>query len=277
MPFLLLRIFVTSLAVAGSLSSSKSEGEPVTDPLDLARLQNRPWTRVHDAPVRGDTSAKKLALIFTGGDFSESTRAILDTLERRGVRASFFVTGSYVRNPENRALLARIIAQGHYLGPHSDGHLLYAPWEDRERSLVSEEEFTGDLMRNISDIRDLGANLGPVPYFIPPYEWYNRQQTAWAAKNGVLLFNFTPGSGSNRDWAPEGHKSFVPSRTILQDILAYEQRDPHGLNGFLLLLHLGSGRADPFHPLLDELLDELVHRGYAFCRVDQLLPVLDRD
>ena len=110
-------------------------------------------------------------------------------------------------------------------------------------------------------------------YFIPPYEWYNADQVRWSRPMGVLLFNFTSGSGSNRDWAPEGHKSFAPSKKILDDILAYEQKDPHGLNGFLLLLHLGSQRADKMHVLLGPLIEELKRRGYSFARVDELLPV----
>ena len=88
---------------------------------------------------------------------------------------------------------------------------------------------------------------------------------------GVLLFNFTPGSGSNRDWAPEDHKSFVPSQKILDDILAYEKKDPHGLNGFLLLLHLGSQRKDKMHVLLDPLLQQLSSRDYGFVRIDDML------
>jgi hypothetical protein len=88
---------------------------------------------------------------------------------------------------------------------------------------------------------------------------------------GDTLVNFTPGSGSNRDYAPEGDRAFVPSQKIYDDILAYEQKDPHGLNGFLLLLHLGSGRKDPFHTRLGPLCDELARRGYQFVRVDSLV------
>ncbi len=56
-----------------------------------------------------------------------------------------------------------------------------------------------------------------------------------------------------------------------QNILAYEQKDPHGLNGFLLLLHLGSQRQDKMHVRLDPLLDQLAARGYSFVRVDEML------
>jgi peptidoglycan/xylan/chitin deacetylase (PgdA/CDA1 family) len=166
-----------------------------------------------------------------------------------------------------------MVRDGHYLGPHSDHHPLYAPWEDRKKTLVTEEEFRADLQQNIDDLRGYGAlreTDRPI-YFIPPYEWYNADQVRWSRPMGVLLFNFTPGSGSNRDWAPEGHKSFVPSRKILEDVLAYEQWEERGLNGFLLLLHLGSQRQDKFHVLIPQLLDQLKSRGYVFVRVDEML------
>jgi len=45
------------------------------------------------------------------------------------------------------------------------------------------------------------------------------------------------------------------------------------LNGFLLLLHLGSGpgRSDKFHSRFAELLDTLAAKGYRFVGVDELL------
>ena len=238
-------------------------------------VQRKEWTYVEGGVTRGDTSKKQLALIFTGGDFGEGTGHVLDTLAEHGVKASFFFTGDYLRKPGHADFLRRIIAEGHYLGPHSDAHPLYAPWEDRSKTLVTREFFREDLRKNIDDLRKLGAlrdRSKPV-YFIPPYEWYNEDQSRWSREMGLFLFNFTPGSGSNRDWAPEGHKSFAPSRKIIDDILAYEQKDPHGLNGFLLLLHVGSQRQDKTFLLLGELIGELKRRGYAFGTVDEVLPL----
>ena len=227
----------------------------------------------HGGVIRGDTSKKQLALIFTGGDFGEGTEHILNVLRDEHIHASFFVTGDFLRKAEYVPLIQRAIKEGHYVGPHSDRHPLYCPWEDREKSLVSEEEFRADLQKNIDDLRALGAlqdESKPI-YFIPPYEWFNADQVNWSRKMNVQLFNFTPGSGSNRDWAPEGHKSFVPSQQIIDDILAYEQKDPHGLNGFILLLHVGSERKDKTFLMLNTLLVELKKRGYSFVRIDELL------
>lgn len=222
--------------------------------------------------VRGDVAAKKLALVFTGDEYGESTEPILDTLKHRKIHGAFFVTGNFVRQSALRRLLQRAVAEGHYVGPHSDKHPLYASWDDRDKSLVTQEAFDADLKINITGLREIGALDGKEPtYFIPPYEHFNRDQVEWSRALGIKLFNFTPGCGSNRDYAPEGDAHFVPSQKIYDDILAFEQKDPHGLNGFILLMHLGSGRKDPFHPRLGSLCDELAKRGYQFERVDRLL------
>jgi endoglucanase len=222
--------------------------------------------------IRGDLETKRLALIFTGDQFGGSAAPILDALAERRIKASFFLTGGFVKQESLRPALRRMVGDGHYVGLHSDSHPLYAPWDDRQRSLVTATFFKEDLQKNIDGLRAAGALAPGAPIlFVPPYEWYNAEQVAWSDAMDVGLINFTPGSGSNRDYAREGDRVFVPSQQILDDVLAYEQKDPHGLNGFLLLLHLGSGRRDPFHPQLGALCDELSRRGYEFARVDELL------
>src|SRR5690606_1362551 len=96
---------------------------------------------------------------------------------------------------------------------------------------------------------------------------------AWARSLGVVIFNFTPGTGSNRDYMSELDPNFRSSRDILHDLLAFEAREPDGLNGAILLLHLGADRRDKMYLLLDELIGELVTRGYRFRRIDHLIPV----
>ncbi|MBC7186742.1 MAG: polysaccharide deacetylase family protein [Calditrichaeota bacterium] len=238
-------------------------------------IQHHPrWRHDHAGIVRGDTSVRVLALIFTGGDYGEGCEHILSTLESHGIKASFFLTGAFLSQPERRSCVRRMVGQGHYVGPHSHAHLLYSPWEDRSKSLVGRRLFRQDLRQNLRELRALGAlRHAKVVYFIPPYEWYNEDHVRWANEMGVVLCNFTPGSGSHRDWIPEGEKGFVPGTAILQDILAYEQQDPNGLNGFLLLLHLGAQRQDKVFLQLGPLVEELLRRGYRFVRIDELLAI----
>jgi peptidoglycan/xylan/chitin deacetylase (PgdA/CDA1 family) len=230
------------------------------------------FTYDHGGIVRGDRTKKQIALVFTGGDYGEGTAPILDTLRQRQVHASLFVTGGFLRQLAQANLLKRAVREGHYVGPHSDQHLLYAPWEDREKSIVGEQQFKHDLKKNLANLRRLGAlPQGQQVFFIPPYEWFNQDQVRWSHDLHATLFNFSPGSGSNRDYLPESDQRFVSSREILDGILKYEQKSSDGLNGYILLLHLGADRNDKMYLLLPELIRELRARGYEFVRIDKLL------
>ena len=251
------------LTAVVSILSSAAFAEP---------SQRENWRYDHGAAIRGDVTSNRMAVVFTGDELGEGTAAILDALKQHEVKGSFFVTGRFVRNSELQPQVKRMVAEGHYVGPHSDEHPLYAAWEKRGESLVTRDFFHRDIQRNIDGLRAIGAlPKGEQVLFVPPYEWFNTDQVAWCRELGVELINFTPGSGSNRDYAPEGNPRFVASRAILRDILKYEANEPHGLNGFLLLMHLGSGRKDAFHALLPQLLDELTTRGYELVRADDLL------
>jgi len=223
--------------------------------------------------VRGSTATRRIALEFTGHEFAEGGPVILDQLARRGARASFFLTGDFLRTPAFEPLVRRIIGEGHYLGPHSDKHLLYCAWESAGQTLVTREAFFRDLEDNLRAIEAYGVNRGAVRYWVPAYEWYNSEIVAWSATVGLTLVNFTPGTRSNADYTGEADRNFVSSQRILDSILAREREDPRGLNGYLLLLHIGAGpgRTDKMHDRLGSLLDELSARGYRFVRVDELL------
>jgi peptidoglycan/xylan/chitin deacetylase (PgdA/CDA1 family) len=226
----------------------------------------------HGAVVRGDVSRKLITLIFTGDEHGEGTEFILNTLQRKGLKASFFVTGSYIANEQHHPLLRRMVDEAHYLGPHSHAHPLYCAWQDRSCTLITEQYFKRDLQKNIDALRQFGAlQDGDGTLFVPPFEWYNWDQVAWSRDMGVELMNFTPGTSSNRDYVSEGQPGFVSSEQIAQNILAYEQREVDGLNGFMLLMHLGASRQDKMHLQLPELLESLTERGYRFVRVDELL------
>jgi peptidoglycan/xylan/chitin deacetylase (PgdA/CDA1 family) len=229
--------------------------------------------RVEGAIVRGPVDARRLALVFTGHEFAEGTVAILDTLRERGVRASFFLTGAFLRDPDKAALVRRMVQDGHYVGAHSDGHLLYCPWTGPKVTLVSREEFVTDLERNYDVLRQFGVTRERARYFLPPYEWYNEEIARWTESLGFSLICHTRGTRSNADYTEEASPQFVSSDTIMQSILRREREDPHGLNGFMLLLHVGAGpgRRDKFHARFPELMSELAKRGYQFVRVDELL------
>ncbi len=222
------------------------------------------------AIVRGPRAARRMALVFTGHEFAEGGETILDELAKHGARATFFLTGDFLDNPRFRVLVRRIVAEGHGLGPHSDKHLLYCEWTASKKPLVSKAVFKADMLANLEKIERLGT--ARPRYFLPPYEHYNEEIARWSAELGLRLVNFTPGTRSNADYTEEGKPNFVASQAIFDSILYREREDPHGLNGFLLLLHIGAGpgRTDKFHARFAALLDELAGKGYRFVRLEDL-------
>jgi peptidoglycan/xylan/chitin deacetylase (PgdA/CDA1 family) len=231
------------------------------------------FTLDHGAVIRGDITRREIALVFTGHEFADGGPAIRDALKKRGIAAGFFFTGDFYRNPENASLIRSLREDGHYLGPHSDKHLLYCAWENRDRLLVTQVEFTSDILRNYEAIGAFGIAKDDAPYFIPPYEWYNETIVRWAGKLGVGLFSFTPGTLSNADYTTPDMAGYRPSDRIYRSIIDRERSDPNGLNGFILLVHIGThpDRADKFSGRLDELLAELGGKDYRFVRIDKLL------
>jgi peptidoglycan/xylan/chitin deacetylase (PgdA/CDA1 family)/HEAT repeat protein len=224
--------------------------------------------------IRGPKDAKRIALVFTGHEYGEGGETILNALQNHNAHASFFLTGVFLSKPEFNGLLDRIVGERHYLGPHSDQHLLYCAWEKPHRTLLTEEEFANDLMANT--IKTSRRGFEPIRfrrYFLPPFEHYNREIVDWTRRQRWNLINYTPGTRSHADYTGEADKNFTSSQVILDSIVKREQEDPHGLNGFILLLHIGSGpgRADKFHTRFGELLDYLTGKGYELVRVDELL------
>ncbi len=223
--------------------------------------------------VRGDTTRKRLALIFTGGDFYDGGSFIQSLLKAKKIHASFCFTGGFYRNPENTTLLKQLAADGHYLGAHSDQHLLYCDWSKRDSLLVSHEQFVHDLFDNFAIMAKFDIKKEDARFFIPPYEWYNSTIAQWAKELGLVLFNFTPGTGSNADYTTPEMSNYKSSDWIYRHIIAFEQSHPAGLNGFLLLLHIGThpDRTDKFYLHLPKLLDYLAQKNYELVRVDELL------
>jgi endoglucanase len=224
------------------------------------------------AVVRGRRDVKVLALVFTGHEFGEGGTTILDALAARRARASFFLTGDFLRRPDFEPLVRRIVEDGHYLGPHSDKHLLYCDWTAAKKTLVTREQFETDLERNVAAIERFGVPADRIRYFLPAYEWCNREIVAWAGSLGFETINFTPGTRSNADYMEDADAKFVSSPAIEESILRAEQSQPGGLGGFLLLLHVGAGprRTDKMHARLGGLLDRLAARGYRFVRIDEI-------
>jgi peptidoglycan/xylan/chitin deacetylase (PgdA/CDA1 family) len=212
---------------------------------DLTRALKEP----EGAYYRADTSARVIYLNFTAHEFME-------------VQASFFLTGDFVRKEPQ--WVKRLHQSGHYVGAHSDKHLLYCDWTKRDSLLEPLPVIRKDLEDNVEELVRLGVPRNSMKFFMPPYEWYNRTVFDLVNSMGYVMVNFSPGTSSNADYTTPDMKNYLSSDTIMARILRYERT--RGMNGFHLLIHVGTdpARADKLYTKLPELIAYFRSRGYHF-------------
>ena len=91
----------------------------------------------------------KISLTFDNGPDLEVTPGVLDTLAKHDVKATFFLLGKNLAEPERRILAVRAFSEGHQLGNHSYSHsvpfgLLDSP-TDAVNEILSTDALLGDL------------------------------------------------------------------------------------------------------------------------------------
>ena len=213
------------------------------------------------AIVRSDTLQKNIYLCFTGHDYIDGFEHVISVLNNQKVKASFFLTGDFVRN--NRGLVKDIAKNGHFIGAHSDKHLLYCDWTKRDSLLHPEEIIQEDIMNNLNALEELGIQ---PKYFMPPYEWYNEKVVEIAAELDQITVNFSHGTRSNADYTTPDMPKYISTNKILESIYNYESFD--NMNGFHLLIHPGTSpkRKDKLYLELEELIINLQKKGYEFSK-----------
>lgn len=212
--------------------------------------------------IRTDPSKKQITLVFTAADKADGAEVIRQALKRQKIQGAFFFTGGFYKTfPE---VVKSLKQDGHYLGAHSNNHLLYCAWEKRDSTLITREDFTKDMMENYRFMAEAGIHATEAPLFIPPYEWYNEEVAGWAQGIGLKVVNFTPGTDSNADYTTPDMKNYRSSKDIYNKIMKVEATE--GLNGHLLLIHLGThpDRTDKLYNQLDKLIKTLKKKGYVF-------------
>ena len=243
------------------LSAMQKEG------MKQADIQSDKNVYVNDGIIRTDPSKKQITLVFTAADKADGADAIISTLKKHGIKGGFFFTGEfYELYPD---VVKRLRAEGHLVGSHSYGHLLYMPWENRDSLLVTREQFELDMLKSYEVMRKAGIEYKDAPVYIPPYEYYNKEIAAWAKNMGIQLINYTPVTMSNADYTtPDMGAKYRSSKFIYDKIMEVEKKE--GLNGHLMLIHFGTDdrRTDKFYNgYLDKMIKTLKRKGYTFVPV----------
>lgn len=196
---------------------------------------------------QGDDRRRWIALTFDAGSDVGNTRAILDLLAARHVRATFSLTGIWARaNPE---LVRRIAREGHVIVNHSDTHRSFTGFSTGTSGLSAAERAAQLAGADASIAAITGRSTRP--WFRPPYgdiDAATPQDVARAGYRYVLL------------WTVDslGWKGLAPADVAARCL---EGAKP----GAILLLHVGSASTDA--AALPMILDGLQARRYELVTV----------
>ena len=219
--------------------------------------------------VQGNPGEKNICLVFTADSLATGAQTIISTLKKNNVKGAFFFTGYFFsRHPD---IVKRLLDDGHYVSCHGYKHQVLCPWDNRDSSLVTHDQFIADLKQAYATMAPFGITPQSSPYFIPPYEWYNARHASWARELGLQVINFTPGTQSNNDYTWVGMKYYRDNKWLWNRMMDWEQQ--HTLNGHFLMVHFGkdSRRPKGFYDMLPQLIKELRKRGYNFVTPEQMV------
>jgi endoglucanase len=272
-------LLLSMICVWINISCALANGDIISTTIELpfakdtiidGRIQNN-FTLESGAIIRGDSSKKNLSLVFTGDEYFEGLNFIIKTLDQENIKGSFFFTGRLYRNPEVSSMIKELYAKGHYLGAHSDMHILYNDWIKRDSMLVTKDSLLKDLEENFKVMQSQGIDH-PKKFYIPPYEWWNREIAGYINDLGIELLSFTPGTRTNADYTwPGMGAAYKSSDQLMEAVKIFEQTK--GLNGIILLIHIGTDprRTDKFFNSLPELIRFCRQKGYEFFSISELL------
>jgi len=194
------------------------------------------------------TLEKRLALTFDDGPNPHNTPRLLELLESKGIKATFFVVGRRVRR--FRDLLKKTAAAGHEIGNHGDHHV---PLSLLPRAIIRRElEVCGNLVEGVT---------GRRPRFMrPPMGWFSDKVLEITRQLG---YEPVIGSVHPQDSRQPGLE------TILHRVR------PRIEPGAVIILHdggwrIGVGRNQTL-AAVDIITDELLESGYRFQTLSELV------
>lgn len=174
---------------------------------------------------------KRVFITFDDGPIPEATPWVLDTLDRFGIKATFFMVGQNVeRNP---GLLDEVKRRGHAVGNHTLHHIQGA---------------SATTMRYMRDSAE-GARLTGSSLFRPPHGWLRpRQLMALKKHYRVIMYDLV-----SRDYSKR-----LTSEELVDIVKRYVR------NGSIIVFHDSIKSMPRLKTALPICLQWLKDEGYEF-------------
>lgn len=174
---------------------------------------------------------KRVFLTFDDGPIPEVTPWVLDTLDRYGVKATFFMVGQNVqRNPQ---LLTEVRRRGHAVGNHTLHHIQGA---------------SATTLRYMRDAAE-GASVTGSLLFRPPHGWLRPRQL-WALKKHYRIIMY--------DIVTRDYSRRADAQRVIDNVRRYTR------DGSIIVFHDSLKSIDKLRTALPEAIEWLRAQGYAF-------------
>jgi len=205
------------------------------------------WVKNHLVITRINTKDKVAALTFDDGPDAKSTSAVLDSLARHNVRATFFVVGCKMETQTD--LLKKMALAGHEVANHSYSH------KDFNR-------MSGDEIRN--EIRNTNKLIhkitGQKPVLFRPPGGYLSNELIRITREEHVKVAYWSWETDSKDWK-NGR-----SATAIADYICN-----HIAPGQIIILHDGCTNSMTTAAAIDLMLPELINQGYRFVTMTELI------
>jgi peptidoglycan-N-acetylmuramic acid deacetylase len=192
----------------------------------------------------GDTNQYEVYLTFDAGYDNGELPKILDILDEKNVKASFFLTGDFVRRfPE---LTIRMAHEGHTICNHTYSHA--------DITKISKEELQVELTKLEEAYHNL-TGMYMVKYFRPPEGSFDEKSLSNVNELGYKTVFW---SSAYCDWNTNGQKSVEYTKEVYLNNLH---------KGAILLMHSVSSSN---REALPGIIDEVLNQGFTFKTVTSL-------
>jgi peptidoglycan/xylan/chitin deacetylase (PgdA/CDA1 family) len=205
----------------------------------------------------------QIALCFDLYDDDTGLYQVLAALRSRGIKATFFLNGDFIRrNPKAAAAIAE--------AGHETASLFYSPIDFSDtRYRITHEFVANGLARNEDEFfHSTGKELSPLWH--PPYFRFSNTVITAAAAAGYTTVTriIDPGDWISREESLKLNLYHVPASQIIEQIM---EKKSHGAVIPIRLGTLPSGRDGYLFQRIDVLLDALIRSGCVIVPVSQAI------
>lgn len=193
------------------------------------------WLYPH-ALWRMDRHRKAVYLTFDDGPIPEATPFILDTLDKFGAKATFFMVGDNAQKYPH--LLQEVRSRGHRIGNHTFNHLSGA------------KHWTWTYLANVNKAHAILK----TDLFRPPHGWIRTVQYRVLRHVGYRVVMW--------DLVTRDYSKLLTAEDVINNVKRYAR------NGSIITFHDSLKSIDKLKHALPESLSWLAQQGYEFCVIE---------